>query len=52
MHVGHIRSIIVGAALVNILRACGYEVHGINYLGDIGLHMGKLIYAINTWGNP
>ena len=27
-------------------------MHGINYLGDIGLHMGKLIYAINTWGNP
>ena len=51
MHVGHIRSTILGACLINVFRSCCYETHGINYIGDIGLHIGKLIYAVKTWGN-
>jgi arginyl-tRNA synthetase len=51
MHVGHIRSTIVGDSLIKILNFNGYKTHGINYLGDIGLHMGKLIAAYNLWGS-
>jgi len=51
MHVGHIRSTILGNSILNILKFCGYKTYGINYLGDTGLHIGKLIYAINTWGD-
>jgi len=51
MHVGHIRSTILGDVLSNLMKKTGYTVHRMNYLGDIGLHMGKLITAIQKWGN-
>jgi arginyl-tRNA synthetase len=52
MHVGHIRSTILGDSLIKVLNFVGYKTQGINYFGDIGLHMGKLIAAYQLWGNP
>lgn len=49
MHIGHIRSTILGDSLVRISDYKGYDVVGINYLGDIGLHIGKLIVAYELW---
>src|SRR5690606_13570527 len=43
MHVGHIRSTIIGDALVRLLRFCGHEVIGDNHLGDWGTQFGLLI---------
>ena len=40
MHVGHLRSTILGQALVRILRALGHEVVGVNHLGDWGASSG------------
>jgi arginyl-tRNA synthetase len=52
MHVGHIRSTIIGQAIVNILRFLGYTVVGDNHLGDWGKQFGVLIAAIKRYGRP
>ena len=49
MHVGHIRSTIIGDSLMRIYDFLNYYPIGINYLGDIGLHIGKLIVAYELW---
>ncbi|MBI5466104.1 MAG: arginine--tRNA ligase [Candidatus Kerfeldbacteria bacterium] len=51
MHIGHIRSTIIGQALVNLYQALGAKVTGINHLGDWGTQFGKLIAAYKLWGN-
>ena len=50
--VGHLRSTVIGNAIKNIYKKLGYNVIGINYLGDCGTQFGKLIYAYETWGDP
>ncbi|MCL5018819.1 MAG: arginine--tRNA ligase, partial [Candidatus Pacearchaeota archaeon] len=49
MHIGHIRSTILGDSLMRIYNFLGYNTVGVNYLGDIGLHIGKLIVAYELW---
>ena len=51
MHVGHMRTTIIGAALANILELSGYRVVRWNYLGDWGTQFGKLIAAYKMWGD-
>ena len=41
---------VIGNALRNIYRALGYEVVGVNHLGDWGSQFAKLILAWNYWG--
>ena len=36
MHVGHLRSTIIGESICRILEECGHEVLRINHLGDWG----------------
>lgn len=43
MHIGHIRSTVIGNALDRIFRALGYEVVADNHLGDWGTQFGILI---------
>jgi arginyl-tRNA synthetase len=43
-HVGHLRSAILGEAMVRILEHAGYEVVRANYIGDIGLHVIKWLW--------
>lgn len=45
MHIGHIRSTILGEAMKRVLRAVGYTVVADNHLGDWGTQFGKLIVA-------
>lgn len=45
MHVGHIRSTVIGDALCRILRFLGHEVIGDNHLGDWGTQFGMIIYG-------
>lgn len=51
MHVGHLRSTIIGDALANIFEFAGYKVTRWNYLGDWGTQFGKLIVAYRKWGD-
>jgi len=50
MHIGHLRSTIIGEALANLYEALGYKVIRWNYLGDWGTQFGKLIAAYKLWG--
>ena len=49
-HIGHLRSTVIGGALYNIYKYLGYNVTGINHLGDYGTQFGKLIEGYKLWG--
>lgn len=51
LHIGHIRSTIIGDSIIRLLKYTGHNVYGINYLGDIGLHIGKIVTAYEHWGD-
>lgn len=46
MHVGHLRSAIVGQGLINLLAFAGHDVVSDVHLGDWGLQIGQLISQI------
>ena len=50
-HIGHLRSTVIGGALYKIYKYLGYNVTGINHLGDYGTQFGKLIEGYKLWGN-
>ena len=43
MHVGHLRSTVIGDALCNVLAYVGYEVIRQNHVGDWGTQFGMLV---------
>jgi arginyl-tRNA synthetase len=43
-HVGHLRNVILGSVLCNMLDFAGYDVIRANYMGDIGSHVIKWIW--------
>jgi arginyl-tRNA synthetase len=45
MHVGHLRSTVIGDALYRILRFTGHAVIGDNHVGDWGTQFGMIIYG-------
>ena len=47
LHVGHLRSAIIGESLKRICRYAGAEVIGDIHLGDWGLQMGLIIYELS-----
>jgi len=52
MHVGHIRSTLLGDTLSRLLTRCGHKVIRINHLGDWGTQFGKLLLAYRKAGRP
>jgi arginyl-tRNA synthetase len=46
LHAGHIYTSIVGDAIANLLEHAGADVHRVNFGGDVGLHVGKTMWAI------
>jgi arginyl-tRNA synthetase len=45
MHVGHIRSTVIGDALCRVLRFLGHQVVSDNHIGDWGTQFGMIIYG-------
>lgn len=50
-HMGHLLNTALGGAIYRIYTALGYNVVGINHLGDWGTQFGKLIVAFKRWGS-
>jgi arginyl-tRNA synthetase len=49
MHVGHLRSTIIGDALARTLEFLGYQVRRINHVGDWGTAFGMLIVYLKEF---
>jgi arginyl-tRNA synthetase len=49
LHVGHLRSTIIGDALTRLLRFLGHAVVTDNHLGDWGTQFGMLIYGYRNF---
>jgi len=52
MHVGHLRSAVIGEAICRLLAFTGAHVIRDNHLGDWGTQFGKLIYGYKRWATP
>ncbi|MCI6610665.1 MAG: arginine--tRNA ligase [Ezakiella sp.] len=50
-HIGHIRSTLIGNAIYRISKRLGFDVTGVNHLGDYGTQFGMLITAYKKWGD-
>ncbi len=48
MHVGHLRSTIIGDSLANFFESIGHNVMRINHIGDFGLQFGMMVNYITT----
>jgi len=48
LHVGHGRGAAAGSAIVNIMRAAGYNVESEYYINDAGNQMDKLTISVNA----
>jgi arginyl-tRNA synthetase len=51
MHVGHLRSTIIGDALARLFRFLGHQVITDNHLGDWGTQFGILLYGYKHYRN-
>lgn len=52
MHVGHLRSTVIGDALYRILGFAGHETIGDNHVGDWGTQFGMIIYGYKHFLDP
>eukprot|EP01064_Diplonema_japonicum_P034725 TRINITY_DN729_c2_g1_i2.p1 TRINITY_DN729_c2_g1~~TRINITY_DN729_c2_g1_i2.p1 ORF type:complete len:740 (+),score=281.92 TRINITY_DN729_c2_g1_i2:69-2288(+) len=48
MHVGHLRSTIIGDSICRLMEFCGHEVLRINHVGDWGTQFGMLISHLKS----
>jgi arginyl-tRNA synthetase len=48
LHVGHMRNMALGLALVELNRGIGHEVVGVTYPGDVGTHVAKCLWYLKN----
>jgi arginyl-tRNA synthetase len=46
LHAGHLYTSVVGFAIGSLIEAAGGEIHRVNFGGDVGLHVGKTMWAM------
>lgn len=51
LHLGHVRNILLGYSVSEILKANGHKVYTCNLVNDRGIHICKSMYAWMQWGN-
>ncbi len=51
LHIGHLGTTAIGNSLYRLYTHLGYNVVGINHLGDYGTQFGKMIVAYQLWGD-
>jgi arginyl-tRNA synthetase len=51
LHLGHLRNILLGSSIANLLRFSGKDVHIVNVVNDRGVHICKSMLAYQKWGN-
>jgi len=49
MHIGHLRSTIIGDSITRIYKYLGYHMIADNHIGDWGTQFGKLIIGYRRW---
>lgn len=45
-HMGHLKNLITGEAVVRVFANAGYDVVRVNYQGDVGMHIAKALWGI------
>ena len=48
-HVGHLRNVALGDSLCRIYLYNGYDVVGVNYIGDVGSHIAKCLWYLKNY---
>ena len=51
LHIGHLKTLIVGESLCRLLEQFGYTVKRLNFIGDYGTPFGKIIGGLKRWGS-
>lgn len=46
LHAGHLYTSVMGDAIAHLVEGAGANVHRVNFGGDVGLHVGKTMWAI------
>jgi arginyl-tRNA synthetase len=51
LHLGHLRNMLIGKMLSNLLKYKGHQVFQVNLNNDRGVHICKSMWAYMKWGN-
>ena len=51
LHIGHLKTLIIGESLARLYENYGYEVKRLNFIGDYGTPFGKIIGGLQKWGS-
>ena len=52
IHVGHLRTTLIGLCIYRVLQHLGYNTISINHLGDWGTQFGFVYAGCHLWGKP
>lgn len=51
LHIGHLKSLIVGESLCRLFEQFGYTIKRLDFAGDYGTPFGKIIGGMQKWGS-
>lgn len=51
LHIGHLKTLIIGESLCRLFELKGYTVKRLNFVGDYGTPFGKIIAGLQLWGS-